>query len=138
MYTIVTQCKQLTCKAGAAASSPPPPPPSPTSPSLSHHEPLKGEQNLTAGAALTYSPPIAPPSYICCPRSHHRLPSLKNLSPHYPYLFLPLLLSGGRASNAATQVLVSAAPFSPAVTLSLSPRCPSATLTTRLFVSIKP
>lgn len=74
--------------------------------------------------------PYCSPSHIHSPHSPRRLLSFKNLSPYYPYLFLPLLLSGGKASNPDIQVLVSAAPFSSVVTLSLSLRCPSAALTT--------
>lgn len=96
---------------------------------LFHHEPLKAEQKLTTGTPLTRWPPVVP---------FLQPPLLKKLSLYYPCLFLPLWLSGGGASNPAIQVLVSAAPFSSAVTLSLSPRCPSATSTTHLFVSIIP
>lgn len=38
---------------------PAPQPPPLSSPSLFHHRPLKGVQHLTAGAALTFWPPIA-------------------------------------------------------------------------------
>lgn len=136
MYTIVTQCKQLTCNAGAAASSPCPP--SPTSPSLSHHEPLKGEQNLTAGAALTFSPPIAPPPTFAALAPTIASPPSK-ISRHITLIYSSLCYSqvAGLPTQPSKCLLV-LPPFSPAVTLSLSPRCPSATLTTRLFVSIKP
>lgn len=65
-------------------------------------------------------------------------PSFKNLSTYYPYLFLPLLLSSDRASKPSQQVLVTPARYSSSVTPSLSPSCPSTTLTTLLSLSVKP
>lgn len=135
VYTLVTWCKRLTLP--PCMSLQPPIPhlisPSPTSPSHSHHKPLNGEQSLTAGAALRFWPPIAP------------LPAFTTLAPSIPYprhislIFYSSLCysQAARSSNLAIRVLVSAAPFSSAVTLSLSPRCPSAALTPRLFVSIR-
>ena len=127
-YVIATRCERLTCKAGAASSSPRPPiPPNPyVSISFSSQAPERSAESHRGGSSHILTP-YCSPSHI---RSPHSPPSFKNLSPYYPYLFLPLLLSGGRASNAAIQVLVSAAPFSSVVTLSLSLRCPSAALTT--------
>lgn len=116
------------------------PPPPPTTTHSTHHpqrlhlfliaSPWK-ESRISQRRQLShFDPPLLtlPDLQPLLPR--HHLLSFKNLSPYYPYLFLPLLLSGGRASNPAIQVLVSAAPFSSAVTLSLSPRCPSVALTT--------
>lgn len=90
---------------------------------LSHFDPLLLTCNTCSPSHIRrpHSPSSPPPPILLF---------FKNLSPYYPYLFLPLLLSGGKVSNPVIQVLVSAAPFSSVVTLSLSLRCPSGALTT--------
>lgn len=109
-------------------------PAAPLLPLRLHHflitDPWKQHRSFLSSHTLT--------PYCSCICNQSPPPSFKSLSTYYPYSFLPLLLSSDRASKPSQQVLVAAACFSSMVTPSLSPRCPSTTLTALLSLSVKP
>lgn len=134
MNAVVTRHERLTCKAeGVASFLPPTPLPHPIfsiffssqASERSVHSHRRGSSHiLTPCCSHSHCPSPHPPP------SPPKSPLLSETSLHITFIYSSSCCSQvAGLSDTAIQLLVSAAPLSSVMTLSLSPRCPSAART---------